>query len=126
GEAAPRDADELIGKLRQTRHSTKPTGPRPTILVVGGELPSIVDQAEDALLNDGGEELFEYGNLVVKIVRIGDPIVAAGVMRPFGAIAIRVVDVTYMVERLTLAASFEKPGKEENFPIDCPEKVAKT
>jgi len=122
GESAPRDAAEFFG----TRPTARSAAPRPVILVAGGDLPDVVDQAEEALLRDGGEELFEYAGLVVRLARTVDPVVAAGVMRAIGALAIRVVDVTYMVERFTLAAEFEKPGRKTTIPIDCPEKVAKT
>ena len=126
GEAAPRDAREMFERLQQKSAKSRSAVGRPTILVVGGELPQIVDDTENALLGDHSKELFEYSNLIIRLVRTFDPIIADGVMRPIGSIAIRVVDATYMIERFTLAASFEKPGRKENVPIDCPAKVAKT
>lgn len=126
GTEAPDAVGDTLRKLQGPARGVRLNRKRVVIQVDGGELPSIVDQAEDALMSDGGEELFQYGNQVVRLVRTTDPFVSAGVMRPFGAVAIRPVDVVFLVERLTLAADFVRPTRDGPKSIDCPEKVAKT
>jgi hypothetical protein len=100
---------------------------RPTILVEPGDLPRVVDQAEEALQASHGEKLYERGGEIVRLVRIPTPSAAETMDRIRGTLAISVVDVTYLVERLTRAARFQRATPTgEIRDIDCPDRVAKT
>jgi hypothetical protein len=126
GEASPIDAHDVLHHLESRSRSAAGPGIRPVIEIWGGELPRMVDEAEDALLNDGGAKVFQFGNCLARLVRTTDPTIAPGVVRPIGSLAIRPIDVTYLVERLTRAATFQKQVKNRVIQVDCPTKVAKT
>lgn len=95
---------------------------RPTIIVVPGELPSTVDQAQQALI----EADLGYYQMNDRIVRTGTT-PTAGVGR-IGASRLRIITVgeTEMVEALTKAANWVKPVKSGQTKVDCPSAVAET
>jgi hypothetical protein len=95
---------------------------RPTIIVVPGELPSTVDQAQQALI----EADLGYYQMNDRIVRTGTtPIAGVGHL---GANRLRIITVgeTEMVEALTKAANWVKPVKSGQTKVDCPSAVAET
>jgi len=126
GEANPIDPHDLLRRLESRPQSAAGAGVRPVIWIRGGELPRMVDEAEEALLDDRGAQVFQFGNCLARLVRTTDPTVAPGVVRPIGSLAIRPIDVTYLVERLTRAATFQKQVGNNVVQVDCPTKVANT
>jgi hypothetical protein len=117
-------------KWRQQKHtaatgSTAPiTDPWPQIYVIAGELPRVVNEAENALLLLG-REIYQRGGLVVRPVL--SKLKAADERDTFGW---SLVPVTrpHLVEVLTCAARFLKyNGRSRQFlPIDAPDNVAET
>ncbi len=102
-----------------------PTGNSwPQILVVAGELPRVVSEAEEALLALG-REIYQRGGLIVRPVL--SKLKASDDRDTMGW---RLIPVTlpYMVETLTCAARFLKfDARAKGFvPTDAPEKVAET
>jgi len=101
---------------------------RPVITVSGGALPAIVDAAEEALLSSPGESLYQRGGLLVRVIRRDSTAVSTGIKRSAGAPIIVPVELPYLVERLTRAASwqtFDRRRGEFKW-VDCPRKVAET
>jgi hypothetical protein len=101
---------------------------RPVIELRGGELPSIVDAAETALISAIRKELYQRGGLLVRLTRSESETARRGLKRAQGSLVIRPVELPYLVELLTAAASWMKfsPKNGEWFEIDCPERIAKT
>ncbi|MGY3551196.1 toprim domain-containing protein [Bradyrhizobium sp. USDA 4469] len=98
--------------------------PLRTIQVIAGELPRVVDEAEQALIEQC-RDIFQRAGSIVRpaLVKID---VADGRQIE----GIRLVDVNkhHLAERLTAAARWEKfDGRSEEFvPIDAPLKFAET
>jgi hypothetical protein len=122
---ASRFASEGDGIPPQPRRDERE---RPVILVEGGRLPEVVSAAEQALLRDGGPQIYQRENLIVRMVRSANVFVADGIRRHKGALTLTMVELAYLVERFTRAASFQKlDGRTGSYKvIDCPERVAKT
>jgi hypothetical protein len=95
----------------------------PQIYVLAGELPRVVNEAEEALL-DSGKEVYQRGGQVVRPVL--SKLKASDDRSTW---AWRIIEVTqpHMVEMLTCAAQFLRyDGRSRDFrPIDAPDKVAK-
>jgi hypothetical protein len=97
---------------------------RPLIRFIAGELPEVLDQAEQALLQaDLG--LYQRGTL---IVRPGQVLVTVSEQRVVSAQSILEVGDHAMVEMMTRAAAWERydARSKEWVPIDAPMKVAAT
>ncbi len=95
-----------------------------------GQLPEIVDQAEDALIRMNGNDLFQRGTQLVRVVR-HESMSIRNFKRPAGSLGIVPVDKAYLVEAMTRSAHFEKfdsrRGKEGAYkPINAPDIVAQT
>jgi hypothetical protein len=97
---------------------------RPVIRYVGGEIPAIVDAAEDALLH-AGLGIYQRGPYVV---RPGTVMVRVAKEREVVARQIFEVEDHALAEGLTRAADWEKfDGRSASWvPIDAPLKVATT
>jgi hypothetical protein len=100
----------------------------PIIDLQGGHLPRIVEQAESALLQllalpNARQELYQRGELIVRPVWIK---LKASDKRNTGGWHLREVKRAYLVETMTRAARFLKPGKraQNKIQVDCPLKVA--
>lgn len=97
---------------------------RRTIRYVAGELPDVVDQAEQALLA-AELNIYQRGTLLVRPAAIH-----IGTGRPNDVAAHRIVEVgeRALVEAMTLAADWRKYDKRTRgwCPIDAPLPVAKT
>lgn len=96
----------------------------PTIRVIGGEMPRVVDEAEAALLaSDHG--LFQRAAMIVRpyIERVP----AAGGGTTFSHRMARVTE-PHLREVMTRAANFEKyDGRAEDFlAVNCPKEIAET
>jgi hypothetical protein len=98
--------------------------PWPQIFVHTGELPHVVNQAEDALLALG-REIYQRGGLMVRPVLC--PVKAAD---DRDSEAWRLIQVTrpHLVETLTRAAQFLRwdARAKKYVPTDAPEKIAET
>jgi hypothetical protein len=99
------------------------------IEITGGQLPRMVDEAEDALIADieyGGDYVFQRGSQLVRLVRSKVPKVRDGIRCPAGYLSALAVLKSYLIERLTRVAVWIKYDARSNefFPQDCPEKVA--
>ncbi len=103
---------------------------RPAIEIVGGELPKTVDAAEAALLRDTGETIYQRAGRLVRVLREGSGSVTRAFSREAGSLVIGSVDVPFLTERLTQAASWLKKtskGKHGRLTrVDCPERIART
>lgn len=123
GLAEALDLDELESRLR-----TETTEKRPTIVVEGGKLPKIVDRAEHALMNDGGDQLYQRGSTLVRVAR-STPLVTHRKGRPApGPLMLVRLDTCYLTERLTKAIRWRRLDQRtgELKDIDCPTKYAAT
>jgi len=102
---------------------------RPVIRIVEGELPSVVDEAEQVLL-DSDEQLFQRGGALVRVVRRDVPSARdhKKVHRPSGSLSIVLCDRTYLVETLTRVARWERWDKRSEAwrAVDAPERIAAT
>jgi putative DNA primase/helicase len=102
----------------------KPGKDRPTIKVVGGKLPEIVTQAEQALIKtDLG--LYQRGSMIVRPALMHVEIADS---KTTMAIRLAPVHPYLLAEMMTRAATFIKydSRKKEWVAIDAPEKVANT
>jgi hypothetical protein len=107
-----------------TGGETPAAGDWPQIFVIAGELPRVVNEAEDALLLLG-REIFQRGGLVVRPVQ--SKLIAADGREVLGW---QLIPVTrpYLVETLCCAARFLKyDGRSKGFvATDAPDIVAET
>jgi hypothetical protein len=95
---------------------------RPIIRITGGELPSIVTAAEQALIS-GDLGIFQRGSLIVRPAH--SPVeIADG--NTTSAIRLAPIRAHLLVELMTLAAAWERFVMIDWVPIDCPQKVAET
>jgi putative DNA primase/helicase len=97
---------------------------RPMIRIVGGELPSIVTAAEQALIS-GEMGIFQRGSLIVRPAHSRVDIADGNTT---SAIRLAPVRPHLLVELMTLAAQWERFDMKANdwVPIDCPHRVAET
>jgi len=102
--------------------TTAPNDPWPQIYIRNGELPRVVNEAEDALLLLG-REVYQRGGLIVRPVL--SKLKAADERETSGW---RLIPVTcpWLVESLTCAARFLKyDGRSKNWvAVDAPDRVA--
>ena len=98
---------------------------RPTIRIIAGELPRIVNEAEAALLAAGGFNLYQRGGLLVRPVLSK---LKASNNRETFAWRLVAVRQPYMIETMMRAAEFERwDARARGFvPKDCPAQVADT
>jgi putative DNA primase/helicase len=97
---------------------------RPMIRIAGGELPSIVTAAEQALIA-GNMGIFQRGSLIVRPAHARVEIADGNTT---SAIRLAPVRAHLLVELMTLAANWERFDIKSNdwVPIDCPQRVADT
>lgn len=122
----PAPLPELLGNLSLSTPVQGADSDRPIILVEGGRLAEIVDQAEQALLADSGTPVFQYSGRPVRVVRVKDGESATRPSSHSGGLLLRAIDVPYLRERFTKAARFETLRGSGVEVIDAPEKVAVT
>jgi putative DNA primase/helicase len=99
---------------------------RPVIRWVLGELPKVVDQAEDSLLRSG-VRIYQRGGFLVRVVKRPVPSVR-NYKRPSGVLGLVTVDQYHLTETFTRAARWQKySGKKDDW-VDCnaPYQVAST
>jgi hypothetical protein len=104
--------------------SSAPAGtPWPQIQIKPGELPRVVNEAEDALLLLG-REIYQRGGLMVRPVLTRS--LKASADRETEAWQLIQVTRPYLVESLCCAAQFQRYDKRGNKwrPVDAPDKVA--
>ena len=113
-------AEEL--KQRQARAAA-----RPEIQVVAGNLPGVVDLAEDALLARP-PEIYQRGGVLVRPIRTGPPGVDDAIRREADALTLHMVTLPELAEAFDLAALFTRyDGRIKMLKaIDCPKAVAAT
>ncbi len=101
---------------------------RAVIQIQGGRLHETVDLAEAALQQSGGDPIFQRKDPIVRVIRLNEKARTDGITRHAGALIIRPVDTTYLIERLTASASFVKFDARSNEWVakDCPKAVAET
>jgi hypothetical protein len=92
----------------------------PVIRWTGGDLPEIVDQAEDAL-KQSGEEIYQRDRMLVRVMRRAMPSVR-NYKRPAGTLGIVPVELPYLVETFTRSARWEKWDARKKNP-DNPDKL---
>ena len=79
---------------------------RPLIRWVEGELPRVVNEAEDALLG-AGELIFQRDRMLVRVIRRSSHTVRSYQRQP-GTLSIMMVDAPYLVETFTRLARWER------------------
>jgi hypothetical protein len=99
---------------------------KPMILVEGGDLPEIVDQAEAALLANAADPIFQRGALLVRPVRASPSTMREIYRQTPGVLVLSVIDVPYLTEKFTRVATWIKQTKDGLKQIDCPARVART
>ena len=109
---------------------------RPEIIVKGGNLPELVEQAQDALLRDCHPVLFQGSGMLVRIARIAKDKQSRGLTRRAGSLVVMPVEAPWLLERLMVDADWlrivcekKADGKEPVFRetrINAPEIVART
>jgi hypothetical protein len=101
-----------------------PTGQRPIIRVVGGALPTIIDEAEAALVAQD-PLLYQRGDF---IVRPAQAIIPIADERKTTGLRLIQVRANHIIERLTHWCDFQRfDARSKNWvSIDCPPKVAVT
>ena len=121
---APPQAARAHPRTRPTRSIQRAPNALPVIRLLAGELPSIVDQAEEALLV-AGRDFYQRGGLVVRPVR--SQLKAADDRQTLGW-QLLPVDRPHMVETFTRVANFERMDRRAKafVPRDCPDQVAET
>jgi hypothetical protein len=100
-------------------------GTWPQINLEGGELPRIVKEAEDALLDllaHSDHEIYQRGEMIVRPMWIKQK---ASNQRETGAWSLHEVGTAEMIETMTCAARFLKRDKRARgfVPTDCPRSV---
>lgn len=98
----------------------------PIIKWEGGELPRIVDEAEEALIG-ARLQLYQRGSTLVRVVR-RQALSTRDFKRPAGALGIVTVDMAYLTEAMTRAAHWERFDKRSDSMkrINAPAEVART
>lgn len=136
----PIDVNELLGKLTKSASGAQESArseereqpaempTRHVVDIKGGDLPSVVDRAELALLESSGDPLFQRGDEIVRIFSLGEDVKKDGIERSQGSLVVRPVEVNYLIERLTAAATFRRFDQRSHawVPKDCPKRVAET
>jgi putative DNA primase/helicase len=95
---------------------------RPIIRIIGGELPSIVTEAEQAVIS-ANMRVFQRGSLIVRPAHSRVEIADGNTTT---AIRLAPIRAQLLVELMTLAAAWERFVKIDWVPIDCPQRVAET
>jgi hypothetical protein len=124
------EVERSFAKWRANKHaaatgnSAGSVGSWPQIFIVAGELPRVVNEAEDALLNLG-REIFSRGSMLVRPMMSKLP---ASNKRDTESWQLIPITRPYLVETLTCAARFMKfDGRAKGFvPTDAPDRVADT
>ena len=100
--------------------------PWPQIKIVPGELPRVVNEAEDALLLLPGREIYQRGGMLVRPVL--NQSLKASADRDTESWQLVPVTRSHLVEILCCAAQFLRYDKrgQKFVPADAPEKVAET
>lgn len=118
GNAPPEDG---CFERDNTNGGTAP-GVKPTIVVMPGDLPQVVDAAEGALI-EADLGLYRRGTTLVRpamaTIKISDG-------RETKAQCVTPLSAYALAEAFTRAASWLRPKKGQLIPTDCPLKVAKT
>ena len=123
----PQQNDSFATEVTQesTDNDAKPPSfDRPAILVIGGELPREVDDAEAALIA-AGLGLYQRGSSLVRPADV--PVTIAGGKQ---TMARRLIEVTayYLVEAMTRSADFQRFDARSGGlkSVDCPRAIADT
>lgn len=97
------------------------------IRIRAGELPRIVDRAEDALMRSD-EGIYQRGSMLVRVVRRESISVRHFKRTPPGTLMLRTVDKSYLVEAMTRSARWERwDARSEDWRrANCPDQVAAT
>lgn len=105
-----------------------PPDDRPSaIRWVAGELPRLVDEAEDALIASD-EGIYRRGSMLVRVVRRDSESVRYFKALKPGTLTLRTIDKPYLVESLTRASRWERYDKRANDWVrtNAPDLVAQT
>jgi putative DNA primase/helicase len=98
----------------------KPTIERPVIMVWAGELPRMVDEAEQALL-DARVPVFSRGGILVSPVSEEVPTADD---RTTTIVRLREIRLDNMIDNLARCADFRRASKEGSVAVDPPARVA--
>jgi hypothetical protein len=122
---APRERSARAkNAAREWSAPTDADAARPFILVAGGELPRIVDEAEAALLRDADHPVHSRGAQLVALLHREQTGEESGILREAGTPQIRLIQKPNLIERLTRAAHFQKYFGKALIDINAPTNVA--
>ena len=102
---------------------------RTEIQIIGGQLPRIVDEAEQVFLDSPhSRHIYQRGGILVEFSRLPAASVLHGVKRDAGSPILLPVSPARMRELFTRAVNFTKwdARMDDTKPIDCPADVAAT
>ncbi len=117
------DLDREIARVRAKTQINMPSAVRPIVQVRSGALPSVVDQAEQHLI-DSDADIFQRGSLVVRPVQDCIPTLSGKQI-----IGTRLVPITThnLIERFSRVVDFQKQNSAGAwFSVDCPRQIAET
>ncbi|KAA0249410.1 MAG: hypothetical protein EDX89_24005 [Acidobacteria bacterium] len=96
-----------------TADTAAPVRQIPVIRLSGGELPAIVDAAEDSLLEDLEHPIYQRGGQLVAVTFLDRQLARGGIVREAGTPLVRPIQPANMVERLTRAGRYESYSRRE-------------
>lgn len=101
------------------------TDSRPTILIVNGEMPEAIEDAERFLIN-AGVDVYQHGTRLVRVGRWEQTL--EGMVRPSGSGVLIDITPLWLANALTRRIRFERfdARTQANKRIDCPTKLAST
>ena len=122
--------EEVLARIREIIESAvvELQPQKPTIQIKAGCLPSIVDEAEQAILTPG-TQIYQRGSILVRPARTAAATVRGmGLKRDIGALTLVVIEQAWLIEELTRAAYWERFDRRSDswVPADAPAKVAQT
>lgn len=111
--------------IEKLREMAKTNGEKPVIPIIAGQLPQMVNQAEETIAKEK-ELLYQRSGFVVRVLtNTPSP---KGIRRSQAALVIQGIEIPYLMEMLTEKAAWVKYSKREDAwnPSDCPRIVAET
>jgi len=122
------EIESLGGVVEEQPEMPQDWPPEKKIITVEvGELPAVVDEAEQVLLPHARRlGLFQRGGELVRITRLPTRKIGAGLDRPEGTLQLTPVRSAWLLETLEALAEFEKPTEKGPQQINCPNKIPTT
>jgi hypothetical protein len=121
-EAYAKDADDSNEERPQ-----KAQGERPLIKIAGGDLPQMTNAAIKAISNPERFRVFKQADRLLEVAQLDRDETKSEIRRPEGAVVLRTLSTTRVVDMLTEAAVWESlDAKGKPHRKDAPKSVAET